>query len=97
MLFVTFWKMANNVETSKVAEAAKKLFEQGKYPAKGVKVHYWLMTPGGKGIVISEADDIEAIFKNWMVWTKEYPGIFESHEIHPALDVPKIAELALKE
>jgi hypothetical protein len=31
-----------------------------------------------------------------MVWTKEHPGIFEYHEIHPAMEAPKTAELALK-
>jgi len=30
------------------------------------------------------------------VWTKEYQGIFEYHEIHSALDATKVAEPTLE-
>jgi len=93
-MFITFWKLANDVKSSKVAEVAKKLVEEGEYPVEGIKMHKWLMCPGGKGILISEANSIEAAFKSWLRWIEKYPGIFEYHEVHPAMEATKVIDLA---
>jgi hypothetical protein len=64
MLFVSFWELASDVDPKRVVSAAPKLTKSGAYPPKGAKTINWLVTTGGKGVTISEADSTDAVYRD---------------------------------
>jgi hypothetical protein len=75
MLFISFWKLSDDADPVEVAKLGHGLTEKGAFPVKGIKLHAWLITPGGKGIAIVEAENAEALFNEWLAWTRDHPGI----------------------
>ena len=99
MIVVTFWTLNPNLPPSKIAEVAAKLMQKGLYPAKNSKTLAWYVCPGGRGVTINEIEGTapdEVAFENWVMWPKEFPGIFASFETMPALTVEKAVEITLK-
>lgn len=88
--------MTKDVDASKVAMIAASMTEKGEYPVGDSKTLNWLISPGGKGIIILESNNLEDVFQGWLRWIKNYPGIFESYDILPVIDVSKAVKLALK-
>jgi hypothetical protein len=96
MVSVTFWTLNPNVPPSKIAEVAAKLLQKGVWPAKGVKVLGFYVCPGGRGVTIAEGGDDAAAFENFVVWTKELPGMFASYETLSAVTAEKGIEITMK-
>jgi hypothetical protein len=99
MIIVTFWALNPNVQPSKVAEVAAQLMQKGLWPPKSAKLLGWYVCTGGRGVTITEiegASPEEVDFENWVMWLKEYPGIFASFESYPALSAEKAVEIVLK-
>jgi hypothetical protein len=96
LLFITFWQLGEDTDVKKIAAAAAKLTKSGVFPTKGSKIINWLVTPGGKGVTISEADSEEAIFRSYVVWEKEVPGMFASYEVHPAVAIDKAVAITME-
>jgi hypothetical protein len=97
MLFVAFWELAADVDPKRVASIAKKLTKTGTYPSKQVKtVFNWLVTAGGKGVTITEADSAEAMYRAYAVWIKGYPGIFAHYEVHPAMGMREAVDIIME-
>jgi hypothetical protein len=94
VLFVAFWELAADVDPEKVGSAAVKLTTSGAYPPKGVKtLYYWLVTAGGKGVTISEADNAEEMYRAYAVWIKECPRVFAHYEAHPAVEIDRAVDI----
>lgn len=87
MKFLAFWKLGKNIVSSKLAKAAAEMMEKGSFPTKGVEVHEWLVCPGGRGIVLMEADNEADIFRAYAIWADALPGFFDEYEVFPALEI----------
>jgi hypothetical protein len=99
MIAITFWTLNPDLPPSKIAEVAAKLLQKGVWPAKGTKVLGFYVCPGGRGVTISEGEGAtadEVAFENYVVWTKELPGIFASYETMPAVTAEKAISITLK-
>ena len=83
------------VGTTSIHDKATK----GLYPAKHSKTLAWYVCPGGKGVTITEVEGApadEVAFENWLMWPREYPGIFSSFESLPAVSAEKAVSMVLK-
>ncbi len=104
MVSITFWTLNPNLPPSKIAEVAAKLMEKDLWPPKGMKLLGFYVCPGGRGVTISEAEGEgptaataeELAFQNYVLWTKEMPGIFASYEVMPAVTAEKAVSITLK-
>ena len=100
MVSITFWTLNPNLPPSKIAEVAGKLMEKGLWPPKRMKLLGWYVCPGGRGVTISEGEGAaaadEIAFENYVLWTRELPGIFASYETLPAVTAEKAVSIVLK-
>jgi len=99
MISITFWTLNPDLPPGKIAEVAAKLMQKGVWPVKGTKILGFYICPGARGVTISESEGAgadEAAFENYVVWTKEVPGMFASYETMPALAAEKAIEITLK-
>jgi len=99
MIAITFWTLNPNLPPSKIAEVAARLLQKGVWPVKGTKILGFYVCPGGRGVTITESESAtadEAAFENFVVWTKELPGIFASYETVPAVTAEKGISITLK-
>jgi len=99
MISITFWTLNPDLPPSKIAEVGAKLMQNGVWPVKGTKVLGFYVCPGGRGVTISESEGAKAdedAFENFVVWTKELPGIFASYETVPAVTAEKGIQITLK-
>jgi len=79
-----------------IADLAQKLMSKKLFPTEGVKVITWLITPENWGIVISEDDNEEAMFKDVNMWRIAMPGIFKTIKSAVGMEVAKFIPLLLK-
>lgn len=94
MLFLSYWKISEDVETQKVIEAAGALTESGMFPPEGVEVIRWDATVDNWGMTLLEADDYEALNRAWTMWRAVVPGMFEEGKTAPAAPVEDDIEQA---
>lgn len=97
MLFVNVWQLSQTIPPSKLAKAAAKVIEEGKFPTEGVETIQWLVCPGGFGITIVKADSEATAFKMYTAWAEALPGFFESYKLMPALDVQEAIPMSLQD
>jgi hypothetical protein len=99
MIIISFWTLNPSLPPSKIGEVAANLMQKGLYPAKHSKTLAWYVCPGGKGVTITEIDGApadEVAFENWLMWPREYPGIFSSFESLPGVTAEKAVSMVLK-
>lgn len=99
MLFVTFFELRQGIDVKKLAEVGSKFQKMRDRDPNygGMKIINMLLTPGGKGVAIVDADKEENLERFYLEWAKTLPGIFEHYEIHPALTLEKAISVALEE
>ncbi len=89
MLFVTTYKPRGKVSEDEEKRILK-LFSKWQISPQ-VKVVGWWVTMGSTGILVSEADNAEAILEGIAPWLHAY-----EFDVQPVVDVAKFAELGNK-
>lgn len=96
MLFVTYYELNDNLDPTLIGELVQKFMSKKLFPTEGVKIITWLLTPENWGIVISEDDSEEAMFKDVNMWRIAMPGIFKTIKAAVAMEAAKVVPLLLK-
>ncbi|NYT12085.1 MAG: DUF3303 domain-containing protein [Methanomassiliicoccales archaeon] len=96
MKFLAFWKLGKNITSSKLGKVAAEIMKKEAFPTKGVEVHEWLVCPGGKGVILMEANNEADIFRAYTIWADAIPGFFDEYEVLPAVEVADAVSIALE-
>lgn len=100
MLFVTIWELNPDFDPSKLTELAQTFMSKKLFPAEGIEVIGWYITPEYWGLTISKAESEEAIMREATGWRIAMPGIFKKFKTAPAMEVaqalPIVTKLAKK-
>ena len=100
MLFVTIWELNPDFDPSKLTELAQTFMSKNLFPAEGIEVIGWYITPEYWGLTISKAESEEAIMREATGWRIAMPGIFKKFKTAPAMEVaqalPIVTKLAKK-
>lgn len=94
MLFLTHWKLNEDMPMAERQEVGRKLLEDGHFPPEGVELIRWDATPDGWGILLLEADSAADVQKALAQWRASGAGFFESTKTAPALPVREAMENA---
>ncbi len=94
MLFLIYWELNENVPEEHRLQAAQKLTSAGLFPAKGVNVVRWDMTPDLWGVLTVEANSAADVFRALDVWRVSVPGFFKTTKAAPAMPVQEALPLA---
>lgn len=92
MLFLSYWKISEDVETREILEGGRVLMESGMWPPDDVEVIRWDGTVDNWGITLMEADNYEAVNRAWALWRAAVPGMFERAKTAPAAPVEEAIE-----
>lgn len=68
MLFLTYWKVNEDMSVEERNEIATALTQEQQFPPEGVELVRWDGTPDGWGIALMEADEYEAVSNALNVW-----------------------------
>lgn len=68
MLFLTYWKVNENMPVEDRNEIAMELTQERQFPPEGVELVRWDGTPDGWGIALMEADDFAAVNNALNLW-----------------------------
>jgi len=87
MLFISYWELNETLGPKDVAELAAELLEKKLYPVEGTKILGWYITSDVPhwGITLTEAKNVEQVFKGALIWTNAKPGLFKTLKISPAM------------
>lgn len=102
MLFLTYWKLNEELSSRQSQEIAQKLTGEGLFPPEDVELLRWDSTPDGWGIALMEADDYATIDETLNMWriAAGDAAFFEETRTAPASPVqeslPRQAELLQK-
>lgn len=84
----------------KLTELAQTFMSKKLFPAEGIEVIGWYITPEYWGLTISKAESEEAIMREATGWRIAMPGIFKKFKTAPAMEVaqalPIVTKLAKK-
>ena len=92
MLFVTYWKLNEEMSVKERQEVASMLVESGTFPPEDIEVIRWDATPDGWGVLVSEAASAEDIIQAIEMWRAPAPGFFEKTVTAPAQPVHEAIE-----
>lgn len=87
MLFLTHWKLNEDMSVEERQEVAERLTSSGLFPPDDVEIIRWDGTPDGWGVLVAEAESAEAIGKAVNMWRAGGDGFFEETVTAPALPV----------
>lgn len=87
MLFVSYWKLNQDMPLGDLVKARDTLMVQKLFPARGLTVHQFVITPSHWGVTIFSADKAEDVVNAFAQWRSTYPGFFESVSVEPAMAV----------
>jgi hypothetical protein len=87
LLFVAIWSLDTSIPSEDVAKAAARIIEKDSWPPEGSEIKDFLIFPGHRGITIMEASSEEAVWRSYLLWEKEIPGLFTEYEVHPAVSI----------
>lgn len=90
MLFLTYWKVNEEMTVEDRIEIGRKLTEEGLFPPEEVEILRWDGTPDGWGIVLLEADDFDAVNNALSLWRSSGAPFFEETKTAPAAPVEEI-------
>ncbi len=96
MLFITYWELNPDFDPSELADLAKTFLTKKLFPAEGVEVIGWYVTPEYWGISITKADSEEAVMREATGWRIAKPGIFTKFNIAPAMEVAQVLPVITK-
>ena len=96
MFFLTYYELNDNMDPTIIADLAQKFMSKKLFPTEGVKIITWLVTTENWGIVISEDNTEEAMFKDVNMWRIAMPGIFKTINSAVAMEAAKLIPLLLK-
>ena len=97
MIFITYWELNPDFDSSEMAEIAQELISKKLYPTKGVKeIAFYVSATDYWGIGIDEADSEEAMSKNINMWRIAKPDFVKSIKTTPAMEVVKILPVLVK-
>lgn len=92
MLFLTYWKLNENMSVQERQEIAETLTGEGAFPPEGVEILRWDGTPDGWGIVLWETDDYVALDTALNMWRASGTPFFEETKTAPAAPATEIIE-----
>ncbi len=69
MIFVSYFELNPDFDISELAEIGQKMISKKLYPASGVKQLAWYLTPGVRGITVTEAETAEDISNKINLWS----------------------------
>lgn len=86
MLFLTYWKLNEDMSVEERQEIAVALTEEQTFPPDDVKLIRWDGTPDGWGIALMEADEFAAVNNALNMWrtAADDTGFFEETKTAPA-------------
>lgn len=87
MLFLTYWKLNEDMPVEERQAVAHRLTESGLFPPDDVEIIRWDGTPDGWGIVVADAESAEAMGKAVNLWRAAGDGFFEKTVTAPALPI----------
>lgn len=92
MLFLTHWKLNEDLSQRKTNDIAVRLTEDGLFPPEDVELVRWDGTPDGWGIVLWEAESFESINNAINMWraAADDTAFFESTTTAPAAPIAEI-------
>jgi hypothetical protein len=96
MLFITYWELNENSAVSSNLEAANKLTASGMFPPPNVQILRWDITPDNWGILLVEADSVQAINDALTMWRAAVPGFFKITKTAPVLPVQEAIPATVK-
>jgi hypothetical protein len=96
MLFVTIWELNPDFDPSKLTDLAQTFMSKNLFPAEGVEMVGWYVTPEYWGVTISKSDTVEAIINEANGWRIAMPGIFIKFKIAPAMEVAQVLPMMTK-
>ena len=80
MLFLTHWKLNEDMSVADRHEIAETLTQEGALPPDGVEILRWDGTPDGWGIVLWETDDHAAMDAALNMWPGRRHPLLRSDE-----------------
>lgn len=92
VLFLSYWKLSEDMQTREITEAAEAITESGTWPPDDVETVRWDTTVDNWGITVMEADDYEALSRAWTMWRASVLGAFEEAKTAPAVRVEENIE-----
>lgn len=92
MLFLTYWKLNEDMSVEERQEVAQRLTSSGLFPPEDVEIIRWDGTPDGWGIVIAEAESADAMGRMINMWRVAGDGFFEKTITAPAQPVQEALE-----
>lgn len=92
MLFLTYWKLNENLAVEDRNEIARELTQNQQFPPEDVELVRWDGTPDGWGIALMEADDFAAVNNALNMWRTAAgrSGFFEETKTAPAAPAEEI-------
>jgi hypothetical protein len=96
MFFVTYYELNDNMDPTIIADLVQKFMEKKIFPTEGVKIISFLLTTENWGIVISEDETEEAMFRDFNMWRIAMPGIFKTVKTAVGMEVAKVIPLLVK-
>ena len=96
MLFVTYWELNPDFDPSELADLAQTFLSKKLFPAEGVEILGWYVTPEYWGISISKAESEEAVMREASGWRIAKPGVFTKYKIAPAMEVAQVLPVVTK-
>ena len=96
MFFLTYFELNDNMDPTVIADIAQKFVSKKIFPVEGVEIKEWLVTTENWGIVISEDQNEEAMFKDMNMWRIAMPGVFKTVKSSVAMEATKLIPLLMK-
>lgn len=90
MLYLTYWKVNEEMPIQERQEIAQRLTEEGLFPPENVELVRWDGTPDGWGIAIWEADSHEPLYDALNMWRAGGTPFFEETKTAPAAPVEEV-------
>ncbi|MEZ4299021.1 MAG: DUF3303 family protein [Polyangiaceae bacterium] len=90
MLFLVDWKLNENISSEERLRVIRRLTSTGIFPASGVTVVRWDVTPDARGITILEAASAEDVVLAVDTWRAAIPGFFKRTRTSPLVAVADI-------
>ncbi|HAL48824.1 MAG TPA: hypothetical protein DCP37_13820 [Dehalococcoidia bacterium] len=69
---------------------AQKLTSSGMFPPEGIDVIRWDGTPDGWGIIVTEAESVEAVVRAIEMWRVAGAGFFKTVKTAPAAPIQEL-------
>lgn len=93
MLFLVHWELNENIALEERLRTTRRLTATGLFPAKGVQVLRWDVTPDAWGIALLAANSAADVIVAVETWRAALPGFFRSTRTAPVVPVEDMLPL----